>query len=73
MRSCFVSEINEGDRNMKRNPKKQEKNKDMVEVSVTVDVSKIVRNAAIAGVFIVGIVFGCSTYRKMLEWQKDER
>ena len=45
----------------------------MVEVSVTVDVSKIVRNAAIAGVFIVGIVFGCSTYRKMLEWQKDEK
>lgn len=73
MRSCFVSEINEGDGNMKKNPKKQGKNNDMVEVSVTVDVSKIVRNAAIAGVFIVGIVFGCSTYRKMLEWQKDEK
>ncbi len=63
---------------MKKNPKKQGKNKpvknrDSVEVSVTVDVSKIVRNAAIAGVFIVGIVFGCSTYRKMLEWQKDEK
>ena len=63
---------------MKKNPKKQGKNKpvknrDSVEVSVTVDVSKIVRNAASAGVFIVGIVFGCSTYRKMLEWQKDEK
>lgn len=63
---------------MKKNLKKQGKNKpvknrDSVEVSVTVDVSKIVRNAAIAGVFIVGIVFGCSTYRKMLEWQKDEK
>lgn len=63
---------------MKKNPKKQgknrpAKNRDSVEVSVTVDVSKIVRNAAIAGVFIVGIVFGCSTYRKMLEWQKDEK
>ncbi len=63
---------------MKMNPKKQGKNRpekkhDSVEVSVTVDVSKIVRNAAIAGVFIVGIVFGCSTYRKMLEWQKDEK
>lgn len=60
-------------KNMRKNLKKQGKNNDMVEVSVTVDVSKIVRNAAIAGVFIVGIVFGCSTYRKMLEWQKDER
>ncbi len=63
---------------MKKNPKKEgknrpAKNRDSVEVSVTVDVSKIVRNAAIAGVFIVGIVFGCSTYRKMLEWQKDEK
>ena len=63
---------------MKMNPKKQGKNRpaknsDAVEVSVTVDVSKIVRNAAIAGVFIVGIVFGCSTYRKMLEWQKDDK
>ena len=62
---------------MKKNPKKEgknrpAKNRDSVEVSVTVDVSKIVRNAAIAGVFIVGIVFGCSTYRKMLEWPKDE-
>lgn len=52
---------------------KKRRNNDLVEVSVNVDVSKIVRNAAIAGVFIVGIVFGCSTYRKMLEWQRDDK
>ena len=40
-----------------------------VDVTVTVDVSKIVRNAAIAGVLIVGIIFGCSTYKKLLEWE----
>ena len=60
---------------MKRKDKqnKKRRNNDPVEVSVNVDVSKIVRNAAIAGVFIVGIVFGCSTYRKMLEWQRDDK
>lgn len=60
---------------MKRKDKqnKKKRNNDLVEVSVNVDVSKIVRNAAIAGVFIVGIVFGCSTYRKMLEWQRDDK
>ncbi|MFR5858893.1 MAG: hypothetical protein ACLUJC_06675 [Clostridia bacterium] len=60
---------------MKRKDKqnKKRRNNDLVEVSVNVDVSKIVRNAAIAGVFIVGIVFGCSTYRKMLEWQRDDK
>ena len=60
---------------MKRKDKqnKKRRNNDLVEVSVNVDVSKIVRNAAIAGVFIVGIVFGCSTYRKMLEWQEDDK
>ena len=55
-----------------RNTRK-EKNRDTVEVRVNGDVSKIVRNAAVAGVFIVGIIFGCSTYRKMLEWQKDDK
>ncbi len=45
------------------------KDRGNVDVSVTVDVSKIVRNAAIAGVLIVGIVFGCSTYKKLLEWE----
>lgn len=60
---------------MKRKDKqnKKRRNNDLVEVSVNVDVSKIVRNAAIAGVFIVGIVFGCSTYRKMLEWQRADK
>ena len=60
---------------MKRKDKqnKKRRNNDLVEVSVNVDVSKIVRNAAIAGVLIVGIVFGCSTYRKMLEWQRDDK
>ena len=63
---------------MKQNAKhvkntRKEKNRDTVEVRVNVDVSKIVRNAAVAGVFIVGIIFGCSTYRKMLEWQKDDK
>ena len=60
---------------MKRKDKqnKKRRNNDLVEVSVNVDVSKIVRNAAIAGVFIVGIVFGGSTYRKMLEWQRDDK
>ena len=60
---------------MKRKDKqnKKRRNNDLVEVSVNVDVSKIVRNAAIASVFIVGIVFGCSTYRKMLEWQRDDK
>ena len=60
---------------MKRKDKqnKKRRNNDLVEVSVNVDVSKIVRNAAIAGVFIVCIVFGCSTYRKMLEWQRDDK
>ena len=60
---------------MKQNAKhakntRKEKNRDTVEVRVNVDVSKIVRNAAVAGVFIVGIIFGCS---KMLEWQKDDK
>ena len=36
-----------------------------------VDVSKIVRNAAIAGVLIVGIIFGCTTYKKLCDWEKE--
>ena len=60
---------------MKRKDKqnKKRRNNDLVEVSVNVDVSKRVRKAAIAGVFIVGSVVGCSTYRKMLEWQRDDK
>lgn len=47
------------------------KEKGTVDVTVNVDVSKIVRNAAVAGVLIVGIIFGCSTYKKLLEWESD--
>ena len=50
-------------------PNKSEKTDD---ITVSVDVSKIVRNVSIAGVLVVGIIFGCSTYRKVLQWQKDE-
>lgn len=45
--------------------------KGTVDVTVNVDVSKIVRNAAVAGVLIVGIIFGCSTYKKLLEWENE--
>lgn len=45
--------------------------KGTVDVTVNVDVSKIVRNAAVAGVLIVGIIFGCSTYKKLLDWESE--
>jgi len=44
----------------------------VADVTVTVDVSKIVRNVSIAGVCIVGIIFGCNTYRKVLQWKNEE-
>ncbi|MDD6880476.1 MAG: hypothetical protein PUE18_02745 [Firmicutes bacterium] len=44
----------------------------IADVTVNVDVSKIVRNVGIAGVCIVGIIFGCNTYRKVLQWKKEE-
>ena len=50
-------------------PNKSEKTAD---ITVSVDGSKIVRNVSIAGVLVVGIIFGSSTYRKVLQWQKDE-
>lgn len=50
-------------------PNKKEKTAD---ITVSVDVSKIVRNLSIAGVLVVGIVFGCNTYRKILQWQREE-
>lgn len=50
-------------------PKKDEKTAD---ITISVDVSKIVRNVSVAGVLIVGIIFGCNTYRKVLQWQKEE-
>ena len=46
----------------------QENNK----VDVTVHVDKIVRNVAIAGVLIVGIIYGCNTYRKVIRWRDAE-
>ncbi len=36
-------------------------------VKVTVEVSKIVKSLCIAGVLIVGIIFGTKTFRTMLE------
>ena len=42
-----------------------------VSVRVDVDVAKIVATACVAGVAIVGIVFGFKTYKKYLEWKKD--
>ena len=41
------------------------------DITVSVDVSKIVRNVSIAGVLVVGIIFGCSTCRKILQDKKD--
>ena len=32
----------------------------------------IIKNVAIAGVFIAGFVYGCSTYRKVLKWRDEE-
>ena len=42
-----------------------------VSVRVDVDVTKIVATAAVAGVAIVGIIFGFKTYKKYLEWNRD--
>ena len=50
-------------------PERKEKTAD---ITVNVDVSKVVRNVSIAGVLVVGIIFGCATYRKVMQWQKDE-
>lgn len=38
-----------------------------VRVKVTVDVPKIVKYLCLAGVLIVGIVFGTKTFKKMLD------
>ena len=48
------------------------KERGSVDVTVNVDVSKIVRNVAVAGGLIVGIIFGCSTYKKLLDWESCE-
>lgn len=40
-------------------------------VSVNVDVPKIVKYSCLAGVLIIAIIFGCRTFVKMLELKKD--
>jgi len=42
-----------------------------VNISLTVDFTKIAAIAAAAGVAVVGIVFGFKTYKKYLEWKRD--
>ena len=46
--------------------------RDNNKVDVTVHVDKIVRNVAIAGVLIVGIIYGCKTYRKVIRCSDEE-
>ena len=43
-----------------------------VKVSVNVDVHKIVASAGLAGVLIVGIIYGCNTYKKVMQWRDEE-
>ena len=38
-----------------------------VNVTVKVDVAKIIRNLCVAGVLIVGIIFGTRTFKAMLD------
>ena len=49
----------------------QDRGEKTADITVSVDVSKIVRNVSIAGVLVVGIIFGCSTCRKILQDKKD--
>ena len=56
---------------LKKAAVKSNDNDKKVDITVDVDVSKIVRNVSIAGVLIVGIIFGCNTYRKLLAWEKE--
>lgn len=37
------------------------------DVKVNVDVSKIIKYLSVAGVLIVGIIFGTRTFRKMMD------
>ena len=50
-------------------PERKEKRAD---ITVDGDVSKIVRNVSIAGVLVVGIIFGCATFRMVMQWQREE-
>lgn len=58
-------------RGLKNAAVRSKDNDKKVDITVDVDVSKIVRNVSIAGVLIVGIIFGCNTYRKLLAWEKE--
>ena len=49
----------------------QDRGEKTADITVSVDVSKIVRNVSIAGVLVVGKIFGCSTCRKILQDKKD--
>lgn len=44
----------------------QDENETNVKVSVNVDVPKIIKYLSIAGVLIVGIIFGTKTFQKMI-------
>lgn len=47
-------------------------NNSETKVEVKVEVSKIVKYCCVAGVLIVGIIFGASVITKLLEnWKKD--
>ena len=49
----------------------QDRGEKTADITVSVDVSKIVRNVSIAGVLVVGIILGFSTCRKILQDKKD--
>ena len=51
---------------------KRKSGEKVADVTVTVDVSKIVRNVSIASVCIVGIIFGCNTFRKVAQWKRED-
>ncbi|MFR9009726.1 MAG: hypothetical protein ACLVI4_01045 [Anaerovoracaceae bacterium] len=51
----------------------QDRGEKTADITVSVDVSKIVRNVSIAGVLVVGIIFGCSTCRKILQDKKIDQ
>jgi hypothetical protein len=50
----------------------ENKNDKNANVTVSVDVTKIVRNVSIAGVVVVGIVFGCNTFYKFIKWKNED-
>lgn len=45
----------------------EEKPEADVNVNIIVDVPKIVKYVSIAGILIVGIIFGTKTFRKMMD------